>query len=95
MTIFPCLNSVKLTTVANDQDHNQIFDLDCPQQSIPIDYRHNLLPTASLCSTTLTRILKLIMISEPINRPGQLLLATLILTYLLRKTAETAQVIAG
>ena len=63
--------------VANDHDLDQIFVIHCPQQSTPIDYRHNRLPAASRCSTTPTRILKSIMISESSNRPGPRSLASL------------------
>ena len=37
---------------ANDYDRDQIFEIDCPQKSILIDYRANRLPTATLRSTT-------------------------------------------
>ena len=56
--------------VANDHDRGQIFGLDCP---IPTDYRQN----SGRCSTSPTRILKSIMISESHNRPSRRSLASL------------------
>ena len=38
--------------VANDYDRDQIFEIDCPQKSILIDYWANRLPTATRRSTT-------------------------------------------